>query len=152
MTTLNDSAQQRTARDQSLTMAPDGAPAGALSVIAPVDPRGRHELLRLAAGLAPSLHSPSGAALADAICAMGVKPATVERVVSSVRDAGALALVDGALFALGRRRFLDDIGARPHLAELRVAERIERAGACAYFVVAVARGQCIGVIGVRAEQ
>ncbi len=152
MTSLNDSAQQRLARDQIPTMAPEGAPAGALSVITPVDPRGRHELLRLAAGLAPSLHSPTGAALAHAISALGVKPAFVERVVTSVRDVGAIALVDGALFALGRRSFLDDIGARPQLAEARVAERIERAGARAYFVVAVARGQCIGVIGVRAEE
>lgn len=152
MTSLNDSAPLRTARDQPLATAAEGAPAGMLSVIAPVDPRGRHELLRLTAGLAPSLHGPIGDALAQAISALGVKPAPVERVVTSVREAGAIALVDGALFALGRRSFLDDIGVRPQMAEVRVAERIERSGGSAYFVVAIARGHCIGVIGVRAEQ
>jgi cation transport ATPase len=161
MTSLNDPAQQRTARGQPPATEPEGAPpaaepesvpSGALSVIAPVDSRGHHELLRLAAGLAPALHSPAGDALEQAIIALGVKPAPVERMVTSVRDIGAIALVDGALFALGSRSFLDDIGVRPRIAEVRMAERIERPGARAYFVVAVARGNCIGVIGVLTEK
>jgi cation transport ATPase len=152
MTSLNDPAPQRMARGQPTATVPEGAPSGALSVIAPVDSRGHHELLRLAAGLAPALHSPAGDALEQAIIALGVKPAPVERMVTSVRDIGAIALVDGALVALGRRSFLDDIGVRPRIAEVRVAERIERLGACAYFVVAVARGHCIGVIGVLTEK
>ena len=163
MTSLNDSAPQRMARGRPQPLAtkpedapaltkPEDAPSGTLSVIAPVDSRGHHELLRLAAGLAPSLHSPAGDALEQAIIALGVKPAPIERVVTSVRDIGAIALVDGALFALGRQSFLDDIGVRPRIAEVRVAERIERTGARAYFVVAVARGNCIGVIGVLTEK
>lgn len=122
-------------------------PEPRLGTLAPVDPRGRHELLRLAAGLAPLLHGPTGVAISQAIAAQGVEPAHVERVVSGIKDAGVIALIDGTLFALGRLTFLEGIGIRPRLAELRVAERIERTGDSAYFVVAVARAHCLGVFG-----
>lgn len=118
-----------------------------LGAIAPVDPRGRHELLRLAGGLAPFLHSATGDAIVEATIAQGIEPAHIERVVSSLRDHGVIALVDGVLYALGRRSFLEDIGVRPRMAELRVAERIERTGDTPYFIVAVARAHCLGVFG-----
>jgi hypothetical protein len=85
--------------------------------------------------------------MTKAIADMGIEQAPVERVVTTVKDVGAIALVDGVLFALGRHSFLEDIGVRPHMAEVRVAERIERSGAIAFFVVAVARAHCLGVIG-----
>ena len=129
---------------ESVSSAESGPRLGAL---APADPRGRHELLRLAAGLAPQLHGPTGDQIAQATTAMGIEPAHVERVVSSVRDAGVIALIDGTLYALGRHSFLEDIGVRPRLAEMRVAERIERSGDLAYFIVAIARAHCLGVFG-----
>ena len=122
-----------------------------LGTLAPVDPRGRHELLRLAAGLAPLLHGAAGDGISHAIAAQGIEPAHVERVVSSVKDAGVIALIDGTLYALGRLSYLEGIGIRPRLAELRVAERIERTGDSAYFVVAVARAHCLGVFGAPGE-
>lgn len=118
-----------------------------LGIIASIDPRGRHEFLRLAAGLAPQLHGPTGDTIVEAITGMGIEPARIERVVTSLKEVGVIALVDGVLYALGRRNFLEDIGIRPHLAELRLAERIERSGDVAYFVVAVARANCLGVLG-----
>ena len=118
-----------------------------LGAIAPVDPRGRHELLRLAAGLAPFLHGATGDAIVEATTTMGIEPAHIERVVSSLKEHGVIALVDGVLYALGTRSFLEDIGVRPRLAEVRVAERIERTGDVPYFVVAVARAHCLGVFG-----
>lgn len=133
--------------DTSLAQAHDAASQQHLGAIAPVDPRGRHELLRLAAGLAPFLHGATGDAIVEATAAMGVEPAHIERVVSSLKEHGVIALVDGVLFALGTRSFLEDIGVRPRVAEVRVAERIERAGDVPYFVVAVARAHCLGVFG-----
>jgi len=118
-----------------------------LGAVAPVDPRGHHELLRLAAGLAPYLHGPTGDAIVEATTALGIEPAHIERVVSSLKEHGVIALVGGVLYALGTRGFLEDIGVRPRLAEVRVAERIERAGDIPYFIVAVARAHCLGVFG-----
>ena len=118
-----------------------------LGAVAPVDPRGHHELLRLAAGLAPYLHGPTGDAIVEATTALGIEPAHIERVVSSLKEHGVIALVGGVLYALGTRGFLEDIGVRPRLAEVRVAERIERAGEVPFFIVAVARAHCLGVFG-----
>ncbi|HEY8325825.1 MAG: hypothetical protein ACHQ1E_12040 [Ktedonobacterales bacterium] len=118
-----------------------------LSAIVPVDPRGRHELLRLAAALAPSLEGPMGDFIAASIAALGIAPAHVERVVATVPDGGSIALVDDTLVALGRRCFLETIGIRLNRADERAAERIEAGGDLAYFVVAVARTHCLGVIG-----
>ncbi len=123
-----------------------GQVARARRLATPVDPRGEHELLRIAAGLAPCLNGPTGQRLARALAASEVEPVQVERVVSSQRDLGVLALVDGALYVLGRTSFLEDIGVRPRQAELRVAERIERAGETAFFIVAIARTHCLGVV------
>lgn len=161
MTSLDDSTDQA-----RLQRADDGAQTSAhapfddaiaqtqraeseqhLGVIAPVDPRGHHELLRLAAGLAPLLHGPTGDAILEATTALGIEPAHIERVVSSLKEHGVIALVGGVLYALGTRGFLEDIGVRPRLAEVRVAERIERAGDVPFFVVAVARAHCLGVFG-----
>jgi cation transport ATPase len=138
---------QRAALDTPLAEARQSDHEQRLGIIAPVDPRGRHELLRLAAGLAPFLHSANGAAIAKAAAALDIEPAHIERVVSSQKDLGVIALVDGVLYALGRQSFLEDIGVRPHVAEVRVAERIERSGEMAYFIVAVARAHCLGVFG-----
>ncbi len=118
-----------------------------LGAIAPVDPRGHHELLRLAAGLAQHLHGPTGDAIVTATKALGIEPAHIERVVSSLREQGVIALVDGILYALGRQSYLEDMGVRPRVAEMRVAERIERSGDVPYFIVAVARAHCLGVFG-----
>ena len=112
----------------------------------PVDPRSEHELLRLAAGMAPYLNSPTGQRLTDALAARDVTPALVERIVASAKDSGVIAIIEGALYALGRPTFVADIGVSPHQAELRVAERIQRAGATPFLVVAVARTHCLGVL------
>ncbi|HEX8731786.1 MAG TPA: hypothetical protein VF725_06960 [Ktedonobacterales bacterium] len=126
---------------------PDDPPRASLGAVVPIDPRGRHDLLRLAGGLAHGLHSPTGDAIAAGVVATGIEPAPVERVVSSLKGYGVIALVGGILYALGVRDFMRDIGVRPHDAELRVADRIERAGDIAFFVVAIARAHCVGVIG-----
>ncbi len=138
--------------EQPSVRALETQPEPRLGMLAPVERRGRHELLRLAAGLAPLLHGPTGAAISQAIAAQGVEPAHVERVVSSVKDAGVIALIDGTLYALGRLSFLEGIGIRPRLAEMRVAERIERTGDSAYFVVAIARAHCLGVFGAPGDE
>lgn len=124
-----------------------GLPEPHLSAIVPVDPRGRHELLRLAAALAPSLQGPMGDFIAASIAALGIAPAHMDRVVATVPDGGAIALVDDTLVVLGRRLFLETIGVRLNRAELRAAERIEADGDLAYFVVAIARAHCLGVVG-----
>lgn len=116
--------------------------------IVPVDPRGRHELVRLAAGLGLRLPGAIGEQIAHDAATLGIAPARVERVVVSVPDRGIIALVDDALVALACRCFLEIIGVRLNRAELRVAERIENAGDRAFFVVSIARGHCLGVIGV----
>ena len=133
--------------DTTMAQAQEAASQQHLGTIAPVDPRGQHELLRLAAGLAPFLHGVTGDAIVEATTAMGVEPARIERVVSSLKEHGVIALVDGVLYALGTRSFLEDIGVRPRGAEVRVAERIERAGDVPYFIGAVARAHCLGVFG-----
>lgn len=140
-------ATQRVSLDTTPTGARQSDHEQRLGIIAPVDPRGRHELLRLAAGLAPFLHSATGSAIAQAAASLDIEPAHIERVVTSQRDLGVIALVDGVLYALGRQSFLEDIGVRPHVAEVRVAERIERSGEMAYFIVAIARAHCLGVFG-----
>ncbi|MDE3229149.1 MAG: hypothetical protein KGO05_04660, partial [Chloroflexota bacterium] len=114
--------------DAAAARPPNDAPRASLSAIVPIDPRGGHDLLRLAGGLARGLHSPTGDAIAAGVVAAGVEPAHVERVVSSLKERGVIALIGGVLYALGVRDFMRDIGVRPHDAELRVAERIERAG------------------------
>lgn len=119
-----------------------------LSAIIPVEPRGRHELMRLAAGLAPALPGLIGELIGREAMEMGIAPAHVERVVVSVPDRGIIALVDDALVALACRGFLEIIGVRLNRAELRVAERIENAGDLVFYVVSIARGHCLGVIGV----
>ncbi|HEX8730154.1 MAG TPA: hypothetical protein VF739_16095 [Ktedonobacterales bacterium] len=124
-----------------------GLPEPHLSAIVPVDPRGRHELLRLAAALAPSLQGPMGNFITASIATLGIAPAHVDRVVATLPDSGSIALVDDTLVTLGRRLFLETIGVRLNRADLRAAERIEADGDLAYFVVAVARAHCLGVIG-----
>lgn len=140
-------ASQSANRDAPQSEASPSTPTPRLGVIVSVDTRGRHELLRLAAGLAASLQGPTGAAIAQAIALLSIEPAPIERVVTSACDLGVVALVDGMLFALGRRAYLESMGIRPHVAEVRVAERIERSGDRAFFVVAVARAHCVGVFG-----
>lgn len=115
--------------------------------IIPVDPRGRHELLRLAVGLAAALPGPIGELIARDAAESDIAPARVERVVVSVPDRGIIALVDDTLVALACRGFLETVGVRLNRAELRVAERIENAGDLAFFVVSITRGHCLGVIG-----
>lgn len=119
-----------------------------LGAIIPVDPRGRHELLRLAAGLALALPGPIGELIAHDAAKLDVAPAYVERGVVSVPDRGVIALVDGTLVALACRCFLETVGVRLNRAELRVAERIENSGDLAFYVVSMARARCLGVIGV----
>lgn len=161
MTSLDDSTDQAklqraeesaqtpasAAFDDQIAQTQRVVPEQHLGAIAPVDPRGHHELLRLAAGLAPFLHGPTGDAIVEATTALSIEPAHIERVVSSLKEHGVIALVGGVLYALGTRGFLEDIGVRPRQAEIRVAERIERAGDVPYFVVAVARAHCLGVFG-----
>lgn len=144
----NEKVEARSESSEAPPMrAPNGSPRWSLGAVIPTDPRGRHELLRLAGGLARGLHGPTGDAITAGVSAVGVEPATVERVVSSLKDYGVIALVNGVLYALGMRAFLEDIGVRPREAELRIAERIERAGDTPFFVVAVARAHCLGVFG-----
>lgn len=120
-----------------------------LTVVAPVEPRGWRELLRLAIGLAQRLPGEQGYHIAEAADALHIPPARVDRVVSAAADSGALAVVEGRLLALGRRSFLRELGIKPQVAEARVADRIERSGDVALFVAAVARGRILGVLGVR---
>lgn len=151
MTIPDEPNEKMVARSESSEAPPvrasNGSPHWSLGAVIPTDPRGRHELLRLAGGLARGLHSPTGDAITAGVTAVGVEPATVERVVSSLKDYGVIALVNGVLYALGMRAFLQDIGVRPREAELRIAERIERAGDTPFFVVAVARAHCLGIFG-----
>lgn len=119
-----------------------------ITMVAPVEPRGWRELLRLATGLAKGLPGETGRHVAEAADALRIQPAHVDRVVTAAADSGALAIVEGRLLALGGRLFLRELGIKPQVAEVRVADRIERSGDVALFVVAVARGRILGVLGV----
>jgi hypothetical protein len=119
-----------------------------ITLVAPVEPRGWRELLRLATGLALGMPGMTGQRVAEAAEALRIQPARVDRVVVAVTDSGALAIVEGRLLALGGRLFLRELGIKPQVAEARVADRIERSGDVALFVVAVARGRILGVLGV----
>ena len=128
--------------DRLRSIAPD------ITMVAPVEPRGWRELLRLATGLAQRLPGEMGRHIAEAAEALHIQPAHVDRVVTVAADSGALAIVEGRLLALGGRPFLRELGIKPQVAEARVADRIERSGDVALFVVAVARGRILGVLGV----
>jgi cation transport ATPase len=119
-----------------------------ITMVAPVEPRGWRELLRLATGLAERLPGEMGRHIVGAAEALRIQPAHVDRVVTAAADSGALAIVEGRLLALGGRLFLRELGIKPQVAEVRVADRIERSGDIAMFVVAVARGRVLGVLGV----
>lgn len=150
--TIPDDATSET-KSQQMPLDTSATPSSAipltwsLGIVAPTDPRGRHELLRLTAGLAPYLYGSTGDAIVAGIAALGIEPAHVERVVSSLKEYGVIALVNGVLYALGVRSFLEDIGLHPRQADLRIAERIERSGDTPFYLVAIARTHCIGVIG-----
>lgn len=122
--------------------------APGITTVIPVEPRGWRELLRLATGLAQRLPGETGRQIADAAEALRIQPAHVDRVVTAAADSGALAIVEGRLLALGGKLFLRELGIKPQVAEARVADRIERSGDVALFVVAVARGRILGVLGV----
>jgi hypothetical protein len=119
-----------------------------ITMVAPVESRGWRELLRLATGLAERIPGEVGRHVAEAADALRIQPAHVDRVVTAAADSGALAIVEGRLLALGGRLFLRELGIKPQVAEVRLADRIERSGDVALFVVAVARGRILGVLGI----
>jgi cation transport ATPase len=116
--------------------------------VIPVEDRGRHELLRLAAGLGEYLQPEFAAALTAAARSEDILPAHVEPVI--VQDAlqGVLARVEERHLALGRYGNLLQLGLVPKAAEVHVARRIAAAGNTALYLMVVEDGHCIGLIGI----
>lgn len=119
--------------------------------LAPVEKLGGPELLRIAAAFAPYLSASVGLQLAAAANRMGVTPATVtaEDLAQPQGDDGALALIEGQVFAFGRLRYLRAVEVAPHQAEVSAGERLERAGYAAYYVISLTHFHCLGIVGVR---
>lgn len=119
-----------------------------LTIVAPEQSHGWRDVLRLAAGLAQRLPGGLGRHITETADNLHIPAAHVDRVVTVAADSGALAIVEGRLLALGERSFLSKLGVKPRSVESRVADRIERSGGTTVYLVAVARGQIIGVLGV----
>jgi cation transport ATPase len=120
-----------------------------LTAIIPVEDRGRHELLRVAASLAQQIPDSYAQTIAIAAQALRIQPAAVDEVITQITDQGILARFEGRLVALGRVEFLGRIGALPHLAELHAAETIEDLESIPYFIVIVAERRCLGLLGIK---
>jgi cation transport ATPase len=120
-----------------------------LVAVVPIEDRGRHELLRLAAALAAHLPGRYAAALVAAAGALGIQPARVEEVLSTAEDRGIVARIEGRTVALGRQDYLAELGVQPRLAEQHAAERVEVGRTAAWFVVALEGAHCLGILGVK---
>lgn len=123
------------------------APELELYATVPVDPRGRGELLRVAAALGGALGGALGRALTETARAHDTPPAHIAVVITHVPDSGVLATVAGRLVAMGTQRFLAQLGVVPRRAELQAAARLEAAGDQVLYVMTLSQPHCLGILG-----
>jgi len=123
--------------------------APALTAIVPVEDRGHHELLRVAASLARQLTDPYAQTIVAAASVLCIQPGPVDEVIMEVAAQGILGRFEGRLVALGRVEFLGQIGTLPHLAELHAAEKIEDLASVPFFVMVVENRHCLGLLGIK---
>jgi cation transport ATPase len=119
-----------------------------VTAVIPVEDRGRHELLRLAAGLGAYLRPEYGEAIEAAARSEDIAPAHVETVMICDVGQGAVARVEGRHLALGRYGYLVQLGLVPKPAEVHVARHIEATGNVALYLMVVEDGHCLGILGV----
>ena len=122
--------------------------APAITAIVPVEDRGRHELLRIAASLAQGLPDVYAQEIWRAAEALGVHPAPMEERLFYSPDIGTLARIGGCGYVLGRLSYLRRLHVEPHKAERDVAEDLERRGNAVFAVVVQHNAHCIGLIAV----
>lgn len=124
-------------------------PATCARVIAifPVEDRGRHELLRLAAGLGEHLQPDYASALAEAAQKENIIPAQVEDVTTYEGSQGVAARVEDRQLALGQYPYLLQLGLAPMATDVHIARRIVAAGNIALYLMVVEDNRCLGLIG-----
>lgn len=119
-----------------------------LAALIPIEDRGHHELLRLAAALGAYLRSEVAAALARAASAEGIIPPTVGVVIAQDPAQGVLARVEGRHLALGSHTYLTMLGLAPKRAETHAAAGLEASGVEVLYLVCVDDAHCIGLLGI----
>lgn len=120
--------------------------------IFPVEDHGRHELLRLAAGLGEHLQPEYAAALAEAAQKENIIPAQVEDVTTYHDSLGVAARVENRHLALGQYPYLLQLGLAPMAADVHLARRIAAAGNTALYLMVVEDNRCLGLIGIEVRK
>ena len=120
----------------------------AISAIIPIDERGRHELLRVAASLAQGLPDVYARELLREAPALGVHPVPVDERLSYSPNEGTFARIEGRAYVLGRVSYLRWLHVEPHKAERDVIDALEKRGDVVYAVVAQHDSHCLGLIAV----
>jgi cation transport ATPase len=138
-------------RAKPLPPGPDEAQDSALTAIVSIENRGQREVVRLGAGLAALSAAPFAQAVRQAARSLHIRPAKADGAAELEDMHGVLAYIEGRRLALGCLKFLDRVGALPHLAELHAAERIEDSGGVPYFICDIGEYRCLGILGIREE-
>lgn len=124
--------------------------APAIAAIIPVEDRGRHELLRIAASLAQGLPDRYAQEILRAAAALTVHPMLIDERLLYTPSSGTLARIGSANFILGCLEYLRQLYVEPHKAERNVIEVLERQGNVVYAVVAQRDAHCLGLIAIKA--
>lgn len=120
----------------------------AISAIIPIEERGRHELLRVAASLAQGLPDVYAQEIVREAPELEVRPVPLDERLAYAPNEGTLARVDGNVYVLGRVSYLHWLHLEPHKAERDVIEALEKRGDAVYAVVAQRDSHCLGLIAV----
>lgn len=119
-----------------------------VTAVIPIEDRGRHELLRLAAGLGEYLQPEFAKALATAAHDEDITPAQVETVTTYDATQGVLARVEERQLALGRYSYLVQFALVPKAAEVHVARHIAAIGNTPLYLMVVEDNRCLGLISI----
>lgn len=122
--------------------------APAIAAIIPVEERGRHELLRIAASLAQGLPDGYAQEIVRAAPALDVHPAPIDERLSYSPNAGTLARIGGHVYVLGRLAYLRWLHLEPNKAERDVIDALEHRDNAVYAVVTLRDVHCLGLIAV----
>ena len=122
-----------------------------VTAVIPVEDRGRHELLRLAAALGTYLQSDMAKALTTAARDEHIAPAHAWRPLWCDAAHGVVARVEGRQLALGTYSYLVQRGVVPKLAELHAARHVEARGGTALYLAVLEEGRCLGIVGIESR-
>ncbi len=123
-----------------------------VTAVIPIEDRGRHELLRLAAALGNYLQPTYRDALSAAAHGEGIMPATVEMVIAQNEAQGVVANVEERRLALGQYSYLLQFGLVPRAAEVHVARHIAATGNTALYLILMDVNRCLGIIGIETRE